>query len=123
MKHKGIQRGVIATIMLGLGIWLAPTEPGVYTFVVDDIVMYVGLSNNSLRMTFEQYRYGHEGQRTRARLKELITKSLSDGRQVKVLIATPEPLEWNGLPINAAAGLEAGLIEMIRPAWNITGAV
>ena len=100
----------------------APTDPGVYAFVVDDVVMYVGLTNNSLKTRFEQYRYGHEKQRTNARLKNLIGKSLSEGQQVKVLIATPEPLEWNGLPVNAAAGLEAGLIEMIRPEWNIAGA-
>ena len=41
-------------------------EPGVYAFVVDDIIMYVGLTNNSLRTRFEQYRYGHEGSPTRA---------------------------------------------------------
>lgn len=40
---------------------------------------------------------------------------LVDGRRVKVLIATPEPLDWHG-------GLEAGLIRMMRPVWNITGA-
>jgi hypothetical protein len=39
----------------------------------------------------------------------------------KVLVATPEPLEWKDPPVNTAAGLEARLIEMIRPAWNIKG--
>jgi hypothetical protein len=39
-----------------------------------------------------------------------------------VLIATPDPLEWQTLPVNTAAGLEAGLIAMIRPSWNIKGA-
>lgn len=55
-------------------------------------------------------------------MKELIVRALADGQQVKVLVATPELLEWNGLPVITAAGLEAGLIQMIRPAWNITGA-
>ena len=100
----------------------APTDPGIYAFVLNDVVMYIGLTNNSLKTRFEQYRYGHEKQRTNARLKKLIGKSLSEGQQVKVLIATPEPLEWSGLPVNTAAGLEAGLIEMIRPEWNIAGA-
>jgi hypothetical protein len=40
---------------------------------------------------------------------------------VKVLVATPEPSEWNGLPVKTAAGLEAGLIERIGPIWNIMG--
>jgi hypothetical protein len=42
--------------------------------------------------------------------------------KVKVLVATPEPSEWQELPVNTASGLEAGLIEMIRPSWNIRGA-
>lgn len=100
-----------------------PTVPGVYAFALDDVVAYVGLTNNSLKTRLDQYRRGHEGQRTNARLKALITQALLDGRKVKILIAAPEPLEWGGLPVNAAAGLEAGLIEMIRPAWNITGTV
>jgi hypothetical protein len=52
---------------------------------------------------------------------EEITHVLAEGKQVKILIATPESLAWGGLAVNAAAGLEAGLIEMIRPAWNIMG--
>lgn len=99
----------------------APTEPGVYAFVLDDAVSYVGLTNNGLRARLDQYRVGHKGQKTNARLKELIVKALADGQRVKVLVATPEPLEWNGLPVITAAGLEAGLIQMIRPAWNIMG--
>jgi hypothetical protein len=99
----------------------APLQPGVYAFVVDDIVMYVGLTNNNLRTRFDQYRRGHEGQRTSARVNKLIANSLSDGKRVKVLITIPEQLQWHGLPVNTAAGLEAGLIQMIQPPWNITG--
>lgn len=101
----------------------APAEPGVYAFVVDDVIAYVGLANNSLRTRFDQYRRGHKAQRTNARLKSLISKTLSDGRHVKILVAIPVPLEWHGLPVNVAAGLEAALIRMIRPAWNVTGAL
>lgn len=100
----------------------APTEPGVYAFVLGNAVAYIGLTNNGLRIRLDQYRVGHAGQKTNARVKELIVKALMRGQQVKVLVATPEPLEWNGLPVLTAAGLEAGLIQMIRPAWNITGA-
>jgi excinuclease UvrABC nuclease subunit len=101
----------------------APPEPGIYAFALDDIIVYIGLTNNSLRNRFEQYRRGHEGQRTNARVNKLIAKALSQGHKVKALMATPEPLEWHGLPVNTAAGLEASLIQMIRPPWNITGAV
>jgi excinuclease UvrABC nuclease subunit len=27
----------------------APTDPGVYAFVLNDVVMYIGLTNNSLK--------------------------------------------------------------------------
>jgi hypothetical protein len=99
----------------------ASSENGVYAFVVDYIVVYVGLTNSGFRTTLDQYRRGDERQRTRARVKKCIVEALSKGHQVKVFGATPEFLEWNGLPVLTAAGLEAGLIRMIRPAWNITG--
>jgi hypothetical protein len=101
----------------------APAEPGVYAFAIGDIAVYIGLTNSGLRTRFDQYRRGHKGQRTSARVKGLIVKALSGGEQVEILIATPPASEWNGLPVNTAAGLEGGLIQMMRPAWNILGAV
>jgi hypothetical protein len=89
---------------------------------VDDVVVYVGLTLSGLRTRLDQYRKGHKGQRTSARINKRIAATLSTGKHVKVLVATPEPLEWQDLPVNTAAGLEAGLIEMIRPSWNIRGA-
>jgi len=106
-------------------IWLdaeAPNLPGVYAFIVDDVVVYVGLTLSGLRTRFDQYRRGHERQRTSSRIHGRISESLHAGKNVKVLVATPELSDWNELPVNTAAGLEAGLIEMIRPAWNIRGA-
>jgi hypothetical protein len=101
----------------------APNKPGVYAFVVDDIVVYVGLTLSGLKTRLDQYRRGHKSQATSSRIHERIAQTLGAGKQVKVLVATPEPSEWgNNLPVNTAAGLEAGLIEMIRPAWNIRGA-
>lgn len=99
----------------------APIEPGVYSFAVEDLVTYVGLTNNGLRGRFEQYRRGHESQTTNARVKRSIVEALSQGLSVKVLFAIPEPQEWKGLPVNTAAGLEAALIQMLRPPWNILG--
>jgi hypothetical protein len=101
----------------------APVAPGVYAFVVDGWVRYVGLTQTGLRTRMGHYRRGHVRQKTSARVKGLIKAALADGKQVKVLIAVPgEDSQWNGLPINIAAGLEAGLIRMIRPEWNILGA-
>jgi hypothetical protein len=53
------------------------------------------------------------------RINDPIASTPAAAKRVKVLVATPEPSEWNGLPVNTAAGLEAGLIERIGPIWNI----
>ena len=101
----------------------APIAPGVYAFAVDDIVVYVGLTLSGLKTRLDQYRRGHKGQKTSSRINGRISQTLHDGKKVSVLVATPEPSEWqNNLPVNTAAGLEAGLIQMIRPSWNIRGA-
>jgi hypothetical protein len=100
----------------------APAAPGVYAFIVDDIVVYVGLTLSGLKTRLDQYRRGHKGQKTSSRINREISETLRAGKKVKVLVATPEASEWQELPVNTAAGLEAGLIEMIRPAWNIRGA-
>jgi hypothetical protein len=97
----------------------AAVEPGVYVFVLDDAVVYVGLALSGLQERMDQYRRGHRGPKTNARMNSLISASLASGRRVKVLVATPEQFEWHGLPVNMAAGLETGLIQMIQPQWNI----
>lgn len=99
----------------------APPDAGVYAFIVDDLVKYVGLTQRGLHDRLEGYRRGYERQRTNARVKRLIAEALQQGKRVKVLVAMPDAMAWNNLPVNTAAGLEAGLIAMIQPKWNILG--
>lgn len=99
----------------------APTEAGVYAFAVDGIIHYVGLTRFGLRTRLGHYVHGHEQQKTSARVKRLILKALAAGNSVAVLISRPPQLEWNGLPVDGAAGLETGLIKLIRPPWNQQG--
>jgi len=47
----------------------APARPGVYAFLVDDVVVYVGLAQRGFRMRMGHYRRGHARQRTSARVK------------------------------------------------------
>lgn len=100
----------------------APKDRGVYSFVLDGVIVYVGLTLTGLHTRMGSYRRGYQRQRTSFRVKNLIIAALAAGQRVEVLIATPEPTEWNGLPVNTAAGLEAGLIRKILPAWNMLGA-
>lgn len=54
-------------------------------------------------------------------MKGLILAALGAGSRVEILIASPEATEWHGLPVLTAPGLEAGLIRMIQPKWNMQG--
>jgi hypothetical protein len=100
----------------------APNNPGVYAFILEGVIVYIGLTQRGLRARMDDYRRGHERQKTSRRVKGLIATALSEKKCVEVLIAIPPALDWNGLPINAAAGLEMGLIKSIKPVWNILGA-
>ena len=99
----------------------APTEAGVYAFAVDGWIKYVGLTRGALRTRLGHYVRGHKGQKTSSHIKGRILETLGAGRQVQVLVATPPVFEWNGLPVDGAAGLETGLIRLIKPEWNRQG--
>jgi hypothetical protein len=72
--------------------------------VVDDLVVYVGLSKSGLHTRFEQYRQGYKRERTSVRINDPIASTLAAAKRVKVLVATLAPSEWNGLPVNTADG-------------------
>ena len=118
-----------------IGRWVAPakggialdgkpqTGPGVYAYVVDDAAKYIGLASQSLAKRFYFYQRPGSGQRTNIRLNGLIRSELDAGSDVLVYVAEPPNLEWNGWPINGAAGLEAGLISAYSLPWNMRSAV
>jgi hypothetical protein len=99
----------------------APTVAGVYAFAVDGWIKYVGLTRGALRTRLGHYVRGHKGQKTSAHIKGRILETLQSGGIVQVLVATPPAFEWNGLPVDGAAGLETGLIRLIKPEWNRQG--
>lgn len=98
-----------------------PNEPGVYAFILDDSIAYVGLTQNTLRARMGHYRLGHVRQKTSARVNMLIREALANGSKVHVLMCLPGSIDWNGLTLQLAPSLEAALIGRIRPDWNIQG--
>jgi len=96
-----------------------PTDTGVYAFVVDDIVKYIGLTRRGLRHRLRRLNASFTKRNSLARVETLIAETLDSGKRVKVLVAAPDPLDWKGLPIDTSAGLEAGLVAMMRPEWNL----
>jgi len=99
----------------------APQEPGVYVFVMQDRIAYVGVTARTLRKRMDDYRRGHIRQRTSARLRGLIIDTLRSGTVVRVLFAMPESGTWNGFVVNTALGLESELIRALKPTWNRQG--
>jgi len=98
-----------------------PAEPGLYAIVHDQTVVYIGVTARTLRQRMADYRRGHEGHRTSARVHKRSVERLSAGERLRLLCATPQASEWNGLPVVTAPGLEAGLITALKPAWNMQG--
>ena len=101
----------------------APRDAGVYVFVVDGLIKYIGVSSAGIRSRMSNYRARQKGQRTSARVNQIIKEHVAAGTIVEVYVATPPALEWNGLPVVTAAGLEAGLIKMVQPPWNKMGII
>lgn len=99
----------------------APTTPGVYVIVEADQVVYIGTTRRKLADRMADYRRGHPGQRTSARVRGLLLESLAKGQSLRVLFASPGDSEWNGLPVEISAGLEAALIARFQPPWNKKG--
>ncbi|MCA0872293.1 GIY-YIG nuclease family protein [Seohaeicola saemankumensis] len=98
-----------------------PGDPGVYVFVCNDDVVYVGVTMMGLSRRLKGYVSGYAGQRTNARVKENIVSSLANGDVVRILFAKPETMLWNGWPVLTSHGLEQGLIQVFRPKWNVLG--
>lgn len=101
----------------------APDMPGVYAFVMQEIVQYVGVASKSLKRRLYFYLRPGSGQRTNVRLNTLICSVLPSCPLIDIYIATPSDLEWNGWPISGAEGLEAGLIKTYHLPWNVRGAL
>jgi hypothetical protein len=106
----------------GIKLTFTPPKdvPSVYAFLVDGDLKYIGLTQKCLRRRMSGYRSGQGTQRTNIRVRALIRAALHSGRKVQVLAISPrEEMEWRGLPISIAVGLEAGLIRKLNPVWNM----
>ncbi len=98
-----------------------PKQPGVYAFVSEGFAQYVGVATVSLAKRCYQYANPGIGQKTNIRVNGLLREGLTTGRVFDVYVACPPDIEWNGLPVNGAAGLELGLIQKFDLPWNKRG--
>jgi hypothetical protein len=98
-----------------------PTNVG-YTFVSGDVALYVGVATMGLAKRLYFYRRPGPTQKTSIRVKALLLEALETIQQIDIYTATPTNVEWNGVPVSGVAGLEYGLIQTFKLAWNIRGA-
>jgi hypothetical protein len=98
-----------------------PKLTGVYAMVQDGVAIYVGVAANSLDQRLRFYVRPGLTQTTSKRVKAALLDQLNAGKAVEIFVACPPTLEWNGMPVNGAAGLEVGLISTYALPWNKRG--
>jgi hypothetical protein len=99
-----------------------PPEPGVYVFVVDTEVRYVGSTLTGLRGRMHRYNRPNNKGSNVIYMRPFIRDALTSGAEVNVFATTMKsPILWEGLQIDSIAGLEQGLIRACQPSWNRRG--
>jgi len=90
-----------------------------YSFVVNGEVKYIGKSVLTLHKRMYFYKQGGGSQKTNIRNRAAINACLEEGQQVKIYVLVPDlQMNYKGMPINVAAGLEDNLISLLKPEWN-----
>ena len=91
----------------------APKEAGVYAFLVDGVISYVGSAQIGIKIRLRRYVLA-DNKRTSMRVRQAIEAELQVGRTVEVFAIVPEPINCRGLPIDPVVGLEEGLALQLR---------
>lgn len=114
--------GSIGRTSDGLIMPTLPKQAGVYAFVQDGVVQYVGVATRSLAQRLYGYARPVPTQTTNQRVNAMLIRLLEEGAAIDIFCACPPDLEWNGFVISGSVGLEAGLILRHHLPWNIRGA-
>ena len=100
----------------------APKERGVYAFIFNGEVVYVGCAQDGLSSRMRSYRRNQLRQESRRPVHAAVAEAIWNAREIEVLaIRGPDDISWNGMPIDVIAGLEEGLIRRLSPIWNRRG--
>jgi hypothetical protein len=98
-----------------------PNEPGLYLFVDDGVVCYIGVTSGTLHKRMRPYSRRLKNAIAGRPVYNGIETALRAGRDVKVYTlcrVNPRRGNWKGLPIDHLIGVEAALIENLNPLWN-----
>jgi hypothetical protein len=98
-----------------------PRESGIYRFVMDRKVRYVGKTDNLFRR-LSGYVSGLNRHLDGREVHRRIEEALKSRKKIKIytlIVNEHRFFEKSGLPIDYLVGLEAGLIETLKPEWNL----
>jgi hypothetical protein len=98
-----------------------PEKPGIYLFVVDDKVRYVGKADKTLNHRVHSYESRRRGGKRARPVHVGVRDALKRGDKVTVFtleVKEPRIIVSEGMPLDRLVGIEAGLIETIDPDWN-----
>lgn len=101
-----------------------PAEVGIYLFVVDARVRYVGSAADGLGHRMRSYSRRQNSNPAGRPVHEGLSSALKAGENVQVFtLAVPAEARtaWGKLPVSALLGIEAALIEDLHPLWNRRG--
>jgi hypothetical protein len=100
-----------------------PNISGVYAFVTDSEISYLGVAENSLARRLRRYpRVLRNPNRGTAPLYVGMRERLQAGRHIDIWICTDVSVTTSrGHAINGAKAIEAYLIKHWHPRWNILG--
>jgi hypothetical protein len=93
-----------------------------YAFVVDESVMYIGKSTQTLYKRMMGYKNPGPTQSTNIKNNARIHTALSENRSVVIYVfVQKEEYLYRGVNVNLAAGLEDNLIKLLNLPWNNLG--
>lgn len=93
-----------------------------YAFISDQNVLYIGKTVRTLQQRLYGYKNPGPSQRTNIKNHDRIKESIADRSKIDIYVFTPkDDVEYKGIKLTLAAGLEDNLIRKLRPSWNQAG--
>jgi len=92
-----------------------------YAFIIDNEIMYIGKTIQTIRKRFYGYINPGNTQVTNIRINEKILNELKNKKQIKIYIFQSKSKEYETFNLNLSAGLEDDIILQTNPIWNING--
>lgn len=93
-----------------------------YAFVMNEAVLYVGKTTNTLKKRLSQYEKAHSTQRTNLKIHDNILELLKKKERVEIYVFVDSTQKTIGrFELNLSAGLEDSIINTLNPKWNNMG--